>query len=490
MVGICVPRAPERVIGLLAVLKAGGAFLPLDPEHPPQRLSAMLNDSAASLVLVQPELAAKFQDFDGKMHLLEAEAPETTGLPDRNPAIPVFADSLAYVLFTSGSTGRPKGVGISHRSIHNRLMWMQERFQLDDSDAVLQKTPYTFDVSVWEFFWPLLAGARLILTAPGEHREPDRLVEAIARHRVTTLHFVPSMLNAFLEAVDIRRCPSLRRVICSGEALSADVKERFFEASNAELHNLYGPTEAAIDVTAWACQTDPANSTVPIGRPIANTQIYLLDECLNPVPVGVTGELYIGGVQLARGYLNRPDSTAERFVPNPFLNPPLPAGEGRGEGSRLYRTGDLARWRLDGTVEYLGRIDHQVKIRGFRIELGEIEARLKQHPEVMDAVVLAREDSPGDRRLVAYSISASKKEGPGEDETLSSDQLRAFLGEMFPDYMIPGAFVFLDRLPLTANGKLDRKALPTPELGQAIAERYEAPRNSTETVLGGVLNYN
>ncbi|MGH2619079.1 MAG: amino acid adenylation domain-containing protein, partial [Anaerolineales bacterium] len=420
------------------------------------------------------------------------------GNPEYNPDVPIDGDNLAYVLFTSGSTGRPKGVGIPHQGVRNRLLWMQERFGLDGTDAVLQKTPYTFDVSVWEFFWPLITGTRLIVAAPGDHKEPDRLVELIDRHGVTTLHFVPSMLSAFLQAADLDRCASLRRVILSGEALSAELQRRFFECTNAELHNLYGPTEASIDVTAWTCERNRVESSVPIGRPIANTQIYLLDDRLNPVPVGVAGELYIGGVQLARGYLNRPDSTAERFVPNPFLEKttdqrlqatgskaPIAYSSLESEayglkpGSRLYKTGDLARYRPGGAIEYLGRIDHQVKIRGFRIELGEIETRLKHHPGIREAVVVAREDSPGDKRLVAYLVGV-------QEPVPEVEALRAWLGEILPDYMVPAAFVHLERLPVTANGKLDRKALPTPDLSAQFAEHYVAPRNATEETLAKI----
>lgn len=471
-VGICARRSLEMVIGLMGILKAGGAYLPLDPDYPPERLSAMLADAQAPLILAQPDFAGAFTDFAGTLWTLDfdEERDWSKGEPEHNSQVDIHGETLAYVLFTSGSTGRPKGVGIPHRGIRNRLLWMQDYFHLNATDAVLQKTPYTFDVSVWEFFWPLITGARLIMAAPGDHREPERLAGLIERHGVTTLHFVPSMLNAFLETADFNRCASLRRVICSGEALKPDLRDRFFQRCKAELHNLYGPTEASIDVTAQACERDQGGGSVPIGRPIANTRIHLLDRRLNPVPVGVAGELYIGGVQLARGYLNRPDLTAERFVPDPLGAP----------GERLYRSGDLARYRADGGIEYLGRIDHQVKVRGFRIELGEIETRLKQHPGIGEAVVLAREDRPGDKRLVAYVISSSPGEG---GESPSPESLQDFLKETLPEYMVPAAFVPLERLPVTANGKLDRKALPAPDFSAQFKEQYVAPRNPIEETL-------
>jgi|CXWL01.1.fsa_nt_gi amino acid adenylation domain-containing protein/non-ribosomal peptide synthase protein (TIGR01720 family) len=465
-IGICAHRSLEMVIGLLGILKAGCAYLPLDPDYPHERLSAMLSDADAPLILVQPEFALLFPDFAGTVYSLDTELSGFADFSEQNPNVRIEDDTLAYVLFTSGSTGRPKGVGVPHKGVRNRLLWMQEYFGLDVSDAVLQKTPFTFDVSVWEFFWPLLSGARLIMAAPGDHKEPERLAELIERHFVTTLHFVPSMLGAFLNAADFDKCVSLRRVICSGEALSSDLQKRFYEHANIKLYNLYGPTEASIDVTVWGLERDQPETSVPIGRPIANTQIYLLDGHLNLVPTGVTGELYIGGVQLARGYLNQPNLSAERFVPNPFGK----------AGERLYRTGDLARYRRDGAIEYLGRIDHQVKIRGFRIELGEIEAVLLQNPAVSEASVVVREDGPGDKYLAAYWVG---NQAPAPD----MDTLQNFLKARLPDYMIPTVLMELNRLPVTDNGKLDRKALPAPDFCLQFADQYVAPRDEVEKAL-------
>jgi acyl-coenzyme A synthetase/AMP-(fatty) acid ligase/acyl carrier protein len=333
--------------------------------------------------------------------------------------------------------------------------------------VVLQKTPFGFDVSVWELFWPLQQGACLVMARPDGHRDPQYLQEVIERRGVTTLHFVPSMLQQFVETADPARCGSLLRVVCSGEALPPALVVRFHGRFPAPvgLHNLYGPTEAAVDVSYWPCARTSPVTVVPIGRPVWNTALYVLDAALRPVPVGVPGELYIGGVQVARGYLDRPRLTAERFVPDPF------SVQG---GARLYRTGDRARWRADGAIEYLGRLDFQVKVRGFRIELGEIEAVLRRHESVADCVVVAREDVPGDQRLVACVVGG-----------VEADELRGHLRGSLPEYMVPAAFVVLGRLPLTPNGKLDRKALPAPEY-TADADRYVAPRTPTEEVLAGI----
>ncbi|MFB6850877.1 amino acid adenylation domain-containing protein, partial [Streptomyces sp. NPDC056373] len=370
------------------VLKAGGAYVPLDPEYPVERLRFMLADSAPVVVLTHSAFAGLLGGRDAVV-CLDADAARWNGLPaedlDRGD---LTAEHLAYVIYTSGSTGLPKGVMVEHRSVVNRLTWVQRDHGLSSGDVVLQKTPVTFDVSVWELFWPLLAGARLVMARPGGHRDPGYLVGLISSQRVTTVHFVPSMLSLFLEHADAR-CGGLRRVFASGEALSPGVVERFGRRlPGVGLHNLYGPTEATVDVTAWACTV--GGGRVPIGRPVANTRIYVLDPRDRPVPVGVAGEIHIAGVQVARGYLNRAELTAERFVEDPFI-----------PGARMYRTGDVGRWLADGTVEYLGRNDHQVKVRGFRIELGEIEARLGEVPGVGDVVVTAR-DHDGDKRLVAY----------------------------------------------------------------------------------------
>lgn len=381
------------VIGLLGIIKAGGAYVPLDPEYPRDRLSAMLADAEPAVLLMMENLLDVLPDHSITSICLDRDWHTLLREPTSNPPVITTGKDQAYVIYTSGSTGKPKGVPNVHAGIVNRLLWMQDAYGLNASDSVLQKTPYSFDVSVWEFFWPLMTGACLVMARPQGHKDPNYLADIIVEHGITTTHFVPSMLRVFLESADVSNCTSLRRVICSGEALPYELQQRFFERCSAELHNLYGPTEASVDVTYWRCTPDTNRSTVPIGRPIWNTQIYILDRYMQPVPFGVAGELHIGGVGLARGYLKKPEMTAEKFIPDPFSQQP---------GARLYKTGDLARLLRDGSIEYLGRIDHQVKIRGFRIELGEIETTLDSHPGVRQSVVMAREDEPGDKRLVAY----------------------------------------------------------------------------------------
>ncbi|HEV2146721.1 MAG TPA: amino acid adenylation domain-containing protein, partial [Longimicrobiaceae bacterium] len=397
-VGLCLERSLEMVVSILAVLKAGGAYVPLDPGYPAERLELMLSDSGVAVLLAQEQLRGVLP-AGASVRVLSVDGAwtGTGGESAENPASGVTPENLAYVIYTSGSTGRPKGVMNTHGGVVNRLAWMQAEYGLRPEDVVLQKTPFSFDVSVWEFFWTLQQGATLVMARPDGHRDPAYLQEVIERRGVTTLHFVPSMLQQFLERADARRCATLKRVICSGEALPPALVERFHQRipPPAALHNLYGPTEAAVDVSYWECGRDAPAGAVPIGRPVSNTRLYVLDTALRPVPVGVPGELYIGGVQVARGYLGRPGLTADRFVPDPFA---------RGRGARLYRTGDRARWRADGALEYLGRLDRQVKVRGFRIELGEVEAVLLQHPAVQEVAVADYEHAPGDRRLAAYVV--------------------------------------------------------------------------------------
>ncbi|WGT29240.1 non-ribosomal peptide synthetase [Pseudomonas marginalis] len=459
LVGICIERSVEMVVGLLAILKAGGAYVPLDPEYPQERLAYMIEDSGIQLLLSQHSLLPLLPVEGIRVMRLDQAPGWLDGYSVAAPAVDIHALNLAYVIYTSGSTGKPKGAGNSHRALVNRLCWMQQAYGLDASDAVLQKTPFSFDVSVWEFFWPLMTGARLVVAAPGEHREPARLIETIGEHGITTLHFVPSMLQAFIHEPGVPRCASLKRIVCSGEALPLDAQLQVFaKLPQAGLFNLYGPTEAAIDVTHWTC-IDEGRDTVPIGRPIANLGTYVLDAQLNPVPAGVAGELYLGGTGLARSYHRRPALTAERFVPSPF-----------GDGARLYRTGDRVRQRDDGVIDYLGRLDHQVKLRGLRIELGEIETRLMQHPAVREAVVLVH----GGKQLVAYLVLE------GEVPT----DLKAWLLGSLPEYMVPTHMVPLAKLPVTANGKLDRKALPLPDATPQQA--YIAPQDDLQKALAAI----
>ncbi|MBC3254500.1 amino acid adenylation domain-containing protein [Pseudomonas paralactis] len=452
-VAICVERGLEMVIGLYAILKAGAAYVPLDPAYPLERIAYMLHDSAPTVVLAQGSTLGLL----GELPVVDLDQPTWQHQPITNPAV---AGVAAYVIYTSGSTGQPKGVINEHPGVVNRLLWMQDEYRLTAADTVLQKTPFSFDVSVWEFFWPLFTGARLVMARPDGHKDPEYLCQVIAAECVTTLHFVPSMLDVFLAHGDVSQAAGLVRVMCSGEALPGSLVRRFKQQlPGSQLHNLYGPTEAAVDVTAWNCAGPDVPDNTPIGKPIANTRMYVLDGQLQPVPLGVVGELFIAGVQVARGYLNRAELTAERFLDDPFTP------------GRMYRTGDVGRYLPNGNLEYLGRNDDQVKIRGLRIELGEIQARLTEHPAVQEAAVIARE-----QRLIAYYTGV-----PSEIENL-----RAHLLLHLPEFMVPASFVHLEALPLSPNGKLDRKALPAPGLEALVAREYEAPLGDTEITLAAL----
>ncbi|NUR61139.1 MAG: amino acid adenylation domain-containing protein [Catenulispora sp.] len=491
LVAVCAQRSPELVVGLLGVLFSGAAYVPLDPDHPADRLAFMLSDAEPVAVLttgtarsaVPPTGLPVFELDDATAW---SDAPATAPEPSAGPEDP------AYAIYTSGSTGQPKGVLNGHRGVVNRLHWMQRRYGLTAADTVLQKTPAGFDVSVWEFFWPLLTGARLVLARPDGHKDAAYLRELISAEGVTTAHFVPSMLAVFLaqeeiaedsgEAVQEISC--LKRIVCSGEELPVDLALRALAAMpHAELHNLYGPTEAAIDVTAYHCTTEAltGRARVPIGAPIDNMRIYVLDEHGEPLPVGVPGELNLAGVGLAHGYLRRAELTAEKFVTGL-------------DGQRLYRTGDLGRWRPDGTVEFLGRIDSQVKVRGLRIELGEIEAALREQPGVRDAAVAVREDVPGDKRLAAYLVfdtapdAASDTASDPDSETQpdaapDAAALRSALRRRLPEHMVPATFDAIAELPLSPNGKLDRRRLPAPRRVRDVGAAYTEPTTATEILI-------
>lgn len=480
IVGVCLERSLELVVALVSILKAGGAYVPLDPDLPAERLAFMLEDLSIGMdgqqviVLTQSHLTPHLPESSAQMICLDMVREHVVLEPGEDLPCVATPENLAYVVYTSGSTGKPKGALNTHRGICNRLLWMQEAYRLTVTDCVMQKTPFSFDVSVWEFFWPLMTGAHLVVARPGGHKESAYLVSLIREQQVTTLHFVPSMLQMFLEEPGLETCTSLRRVICSGEALPYALQERFFSRSSTMLYNLYGPTEAAIDVTHWTCQRGSPQGMVPIGHPIANTQIYILDPHGQPVSVNVQGEIYIGGIGVARGYLNRPELTAERFLRDPFTDQP---------GARLYRTGDLARFLPDGTIMYLGRVDHQIKLRGFRIELGEIEAVLSQHPAVREVVVTASTDATGNTRLVAYVVLQ-------QGHHLSTQQMQQYMARQVPDYMIPAILMVLDTFPLTTSGKVNRGELPVPVGDRPeLLTPFVAPRLPLEAQIAEIWSH-
>ncbi|HET8851594.1 MAG TPA: amino acid adenylation domain-containing protein, partial [Ktedonobacteraceae bacterium] len=442
LVGICAERSLDMVVGLLGILKAGGAYVPLDPTYPSERLAFMLTDAQVPVLVTQEHLTKHLPVHGLKVVCLDAEATVLAQQDKANPPPTGTADNLAYVIYTSGSTGRPKGVQILHRAVVNFLLSMRQQPGLTAEDTLLAVTTLSFDIAALEIFLPLIVGARLIVASRDVVTSGTALAEALDRSHATVMQATPITWRMLL-AAGWQGNPRLK-ILCGGEALPQELARQLLPKA-ASLWNLYGPTETTIWSTV--CKIEPEHELVTVGRPIANTQIYLLDAQLHLVPIGVSGELYIGGDDLARGYLNRPELTAERFIPHPFSDAP---------GACLYKTGDLARYRADGTIELIGRLDHQVKVHGFRIELGEIEAMLGQHLAVRQAVVMAREDTPGDKHLVAYVV-------PQPEQILTSSELRRLMQERLPDYMIPTAFVFLETLPQTPNGKVDRRALPAPE---------------------------
>ncbi|MGK9247896.1 amino acid adenylation domain-containing protein, partial [Inquilinus limosus] len=461
LVGVAVERSVELVVALLGILKAGGAYLPLDPEYPRERLAGTIAETGLRLVLAQTRLLDRLPQADG-VEIVTLESWDLSGYPDEAPVVAWHPEALAYCITTSGSTGKPKTVMVRHGGLVNLVQWSQATFETSGPPVLLQKTVAGFDASVWEFFWPLASGGRLVLARPGGHREPDHLIEMIRAEAVTAVQFVPSLLQLFLEEEGVEGCSSLTDVFCGGGELTPGLAALFRQRlPGARLHNLYGPTETTVDVTSWACRPEEGQRSVPIGHAISNTRIRVLDADLNPVPEGVAGELYIAGANLARGYLGRPDLTAERFVPDPYGSP----------GSRMYRSGDRVRRRGDGAIEYVGRLDHQVKLRGLRIELGEMEAGLRSYPGIREAVVLLREG-----RLVGYVAGDTQP-----DEAA----VKAHLARTLPDYMLPAKLVWLERLPVSANGKLDRKALPEPEWESAADSRAE-PEGEAEQAIAAI----
>ncbi|KZN30566.1 hypothetical protein N480_06295 [Pseudoalteromonas luteoviolacea S2607] len=477
LVGICAERSVEMIVAILATLKAGGAYVPLDPTLPPQRLSYIVQDASPSIIIGQKRFAKTTDYQDCTFIALDDPSTDThlMGYTNDNPdpiKLGLTSKHLAYVIYTSGSTGQPKGVMVEHQALVNRINWMQQSdYALSCEDRMLQKAPFTFDISVEEFMWPLIAGATLVVAKAEGHKDPSYLCDLIMAQQVTTLHFVPSMLAVMLQHDQWSKCLSVKRVFCGGEALSSDLVNRFHQLHPAELHNLYGPTEATIDVSYWATERDTQATTVPIGKPISNIQFYVLDPYLNRVPVGACGELYIGGVGLARCYVNQPELTTERFITNPFS---------KENNARLYKTGDLVRFVKDGNLEYLGRIDDQVKVRGFRIELGEIEAQLL-HLENIEEVVVAVKGEAASANLVAYLVTTDVA---GQDII---DLAKSHLAKVLPEYMMPSAYVIVEQLKYTSSGKLDRKALPEPDTKVADTG-YVAPSTATEETLISIFS--
>ncbi|WP_338356169.1 non-ribosomal peptide synthetase [Yeosuana marina] len=453
IVGIKLERSVSLVPVLLGIMKVGAAYVPIDPGYPPKRIAYIAQNSDCKLILDEKEL----------------EILNSLNLPVSSEFVNIPPQSLAYVIYTSGTTGKPKGVMITHEALLNRLLWAQEYFQLQkETDVVLQKTTYCFDVSVWEFFWPLIAGIKLVLARPNGQKDNTYLKELIIQENITTIHFVPSLLDTFLSVVqNIRELTSLKRILCSGEELHKHHIKKFIDCfgKQIELYNLYGPTEAAIDVTCWKIPFDEIEKfdCVPIGSPISNTEIYILNNDFKPCEIGVEGEIFISGVQVSKGYLNNEELSKERFLSN-SLNP--------GSKYKMYRTGDMGRWRLDGTIQFLGRKDQQIKLRGYRIELGEIEHALQNQKGIQQSAVAIKEYK-GDQRIVAYIVN---------NKSLSPSSLRNNLKTILPEYMIPSHFIELESLPLTSNGKLNRKALPDLTKANLFSNNI-APNNEVQKKL-------
>ncbi|HVF42737.1 MAG TPA: amino acid adenylation domain-containing protein [Pyrinomonadaceae bacterium] len=467
LVGVMMERSLELMVAFLGVLKSGAAYVPLDPDYPLERLAFMLEDTKAPVVLSARGLARGLEGRGPRVVYLDDESAGLERESAENPNVGVSADNLCYVIYTSGSTGQPKGAMLHHGGVRNRLLWGINDYRLGPGDVVLQKTPISFDVSVWEIFAPLCCGARMVIARPGGHRDSAYIAELIEEQRVTHADFVPAMMQVFLDDGAAEKYRSLKLITCAGEALGAELRERFFGLTDAELYNLYGPTEASVAVTYWRCRRDGRERVIPIGHPMTNTRVHILGRDLRPVPVGVAGELHIGGVAPARGYLNRADLTAEKFIPDAYS---------RRGGERLYKTGDLACYQPDGSILFLGRMDDQLKIRGMRMELGEVEAVLTRHPSVGEAAVLAHESAAKDKFLVAYVVAR-----PGEAAT--RQELQDFLRELLPDFMVPSHFVMLDAMPLTQSGKVNRRALPRP---QEEATEFVAPESELERIIADV----
>ncbi|TBN04420.1 amino acid adenylation domain-containing protein [Hyunsoonleella flava] len=465
VIAVSLNRSLDMMVYIYGIIKAGGAYLPIDTETPHKRLAFILKDAGVKLLFYNHDEI--YESITHDFHTVSTETLNTNlhQFPITTPSVELSTNDLAYIIYTSGSTGKPKGVKCHHEGICNRLHWMNDDYPISNNDTFIQKTPITFDVSVWELFWPLQEGARLVVEIPNGHKNPEQLVRTIRKHKVTNIHFVPSMLNVFVQTEGIEHCISLTRIFCSGESLSVAVVQKTFEKLDVEVHNLYGPTEASVDVTSWHCKKEELQHGIPIGKPVANTKLYILDPALNRLPIGVIGELYIAGKQVAKGYLNREGLTKERFVKDIFSKNP---------NTTMYKTGDLARYRQDGAIEFHGRLDNQIKLRGLRIELGEIERQLENINGISQAIVAVDDDA----NLVAFYV------GVQVDEPLIIKGLE----ERLPEYMVPQIYVHLDGFELLPSGKVDRKKLPRTNLRKDIEKPKTKipPQNEIEEIVHDV----
>ncbi len=452
-VGVCMSISTDTIVALLAILKMGATYVPLDPYYPKDRIDFIVRDCNLTLIVSQRHLLVQLSHYAVNILAVDDQRDAIQQQCDTNlDTSPPTADELMYLMYTSGSTGKPKGVMVPHQGVSNYVLWMQQRFPLTSDDKVLNKTTINFDISIWEIFLPLISGAQLVLGKKEDLHAPESLAALIQQQHITQIQLVPSALQSFIDADQLPACRSLKRIFAGGEALSLSLQQAVFRTFNGELHNLYGPTEASIYACHWQCRRNETQRSVPIGRPIQNAKVYILDEHMQPAAIGLTGEIYIGGPVLALGYLNRPTVNAEKFISDPWSQTP---------GAMLFRTGDLARYLDDGNIEIIGRSDRQVKVRGYRIELGEVEHILTGHPDVNHAVVIVREDQVGDVRLVAYLLY-------GHQQSPENSALRQYLKQKLPDYMIPAAFVTLDTIPLLPNNKVDLKALPKPQYKKSL----------------------
>ncbi|NMD37865.1 MAG: non-ribosomal peptide synthetase, partial [Christensenellaceae bacterium] len=473
LVGIFMYRSMEMVASIHGIMKCGAAYVPIDPEYPLERIKFMVRNANMSVIFTQTSLFNQIKkaidNENIKIIFVDDKNSEYLSMSEERSNIAVEPSDISYMIYTSDSTGNPKGVMNTNEALCNRILWMQKEYNIGPGDKVLQKTPYCFDVSVWEFVWPLVTGSTLVIAEPGGHRDATYLCKTIIEYGINIMHFVPSMLNIFLLDSQVPYCTSLKKVFSSGEALNFSVVEKFYELlPNTELHNLYGPTEAAIDVTYWDCSVNYKKNIVPIGYPINNVYMYVLDDNQKPVPIGAFGELYIGGIGLAKGYYNNEDLTKEKFLKNPFL---------KDADERIYRTGDIGRYDISGVIEYNKRKDFQVKLRGQRIELGEIEAALEQHPHINKAVALVYKDFNGLQDLMAFIVLDGISD-------INIKELKEYLGKHLPQYMIPSFFNKIEEIPLSLNGKVDRKKLESLIVIERTGEKESIkPRTKTEEVI-------